>query len=91
METATDNQIKVTGYFQRGYECCHCGRELKHCVATDRGIFGAACFANKITAPRVYEGRKYRLSTDAVISLAKMARDPARHGIGDYQLTFTRA
>lgn len=80
--------IRITGYYRDGYECCHCGRELKHCIATDRGVFGAACFSNKITKPRVYNGRKYRLSTDAVISLAKMARNPERNGIGPYQLTF---
>ena len=83
--------ITITGYHCFGYECSHCGRELKHCVATDAGVFGAACFANKLTKPRVYNGRKFRLSTDAVVSLAKMARDPARHGIGAYQLTFEAA
>jgi hypothetical protein len=83
--------ITITGYHRFGYECAHCGRELKHCIATDRGIFGAACLANKLTKPCTYMGRKYRLSTDAVISLAKMARDPARHGVGPRQLTFEAA
>lgn len=85
------NLICITGYIRDGYECSHCGRELKHCVVTDSGIFGAACFANKLTKPRAYNGKKYRLSTDAVISLAKMARDSARHGVGPQQLTFEAA
>lgn len=84
------DKICIAGYHQGG-ECSHCGRELKHCVVTDAGIIGAACFANKITKPCVYNGKKYRLSTNAVISLAKMARDPARYGIGSYQLTFEAA
>lgn len=88
--TEAANTICVTGYFQGG-ECIHCGRELKHCVVTDAGIYGAACFANQATKPRVYNGKKYRLSTDAVISLAKMARNPDRNGIGPYQLTFEAA
>lgn len=86
----TNDKITVTGYFQGG-ECVHCGRELKHCVVTDAGIFGAACFGNKMTKPRTYNGKSYRLSTDAVISLAKMARNPERNGIGAYQLTFEAA
>ena len=87
---AVTTQISVTGYFEGGC-CCHCGRELRHCVQTDAGTFGAACFGNKITKPRTYKGKSYRLSTDAVISLAKMARDPARNGIGSQQLTFEAA
>ena len=64
--------ICLTGYHQGG-ECAHCGRELKHCVETDAGIVGAACFV-KLTKAPTYQGRKYRLTTDAVISLAKNAR-----------------
>ena len=79
--------VKITGYYQGG-ECKHCGRELRHCIVTDAGVFGARCFGATLTEPRTYGGKRYRLSTDAVISLAKMARDPKRHGVGDYQLTF---
>lgn len=82
--------ICVSGYYQGG-ECTHCGRELKHCVVTDHGVFGAACFVNKVAKPKTYNGKKYRLGTDSIISLAKMARDPARHGIGSHQLTFEQA
>ena len=81
------NAITVTGYYEGG-ECSHCARELRHCVVTDHGVFGARCFGQQVTAPRMYRGKAYRLSADAVISLAKMARDPARHGIGSAQLTF---
>lgn len=84
------DRIQVTGYFEGG-ECLHCGRELRHCIVTDAGIYGARCFANQVTKPQTYNGKAYRLSTDAVISLARMARDPARHGIGAAQLTFFAA
>ena len=83
-------KITITGYYQGG-ECCHCGRELRHCVVTDSGVFGARCFGQQVTEPLTYGSKKYRLSADAVISLAKMARSPARHGIGSHQLTFTAA
>src|SRR6185437_15820462 len=74
----TTTTINITGYFEGG--CCgHCGRELRYCVQTDAGTFGAACFSKTITKPRTYRGKSYRLSTDAVISLAKTARrDMAR-------------
>jgi len=81
------NLICITGYTEGG-ECSHCGRELRHCVVTDSGVFGARCFGNQVTKPLTYQGKAYRLSTDAVISLAKMARNPARNGIGPHQLTF---
>lgn len=84
------NLICVTGYYEGG-ECVHCGRELRHCIVTDSGVFGARCFANQVTKPRRYNGKAYRLSTDAVISLARMARNPARHGIGPEALTFEAA
>lgn len=80
-------QIVVTGYWQGG-ECSHCGRELRHCVVTDGGVFGAACFGQQITKPRLYKGKPYRLSTEAVICLAKMARDPQRRGVSAHDLTF---
>jgi hypothetical protein len=84
------NLICVTGYYQDG-DCSHCGRELRHCIVTDAGVFGARCFANTVTKPQTYNGKAFRLSTDAVISLARMARDPARHGIGARALTFEAA
>ncbi len=84
------DKITITGYFQGG-ECKHCGRELRHCVVTDWGVFGARCFGQHVTKPQTYMGRSYRLSADAVVSLARMARNPKRHGIGPYQLTFEAA
>lgn len=79
--------ITITGYFEGGC-CCHCGRELRHCVQTDAGTFGARCFGAKVTKPRVYNGKPYRLSTEAVISLAKMARNPMRNGLQAHHLEF---
>jgi hypothetical protein len=78
------NTISITGYFEGGC-CMHCGRELRHCVQTDAGTFGAACFGKQITKPRIYRGKAYRLSTDAVISLARTA-----HNLTSDQLAFER-
>ena len=83
-------QINITGYFQGGC-CMHCGRELLHCVQTDAGTFGARCFAAKVTKPVQYRGKAIRLSTDAVISLAKQARNPARFGLQPHHLAFEAA
>ncbi|MBU6189476.1 MAG: hypothetical protein KGR68_09170 [Betaproteobacteria bacterium] len=82
--------IIVTGYSKGGC-CMHCGRELLHCVQTDAGVFGARCFAAKVTAPRSYRGKSYRLSTDAVLDLAKRAHNPAHYGISAEALTFQAA
>jgi hypothetical protein len=78
-------RITITGYFQTGC-CMHCGRELLHCVQTDAGTFGAACFGKRVTKPRTYRGKAYRLSTDAVISLARTA-----HRLTSEQLAFEAA
>jgi hypothetical protein len=86
----TTTQIQVTGYFQGG-SCGCCGRDLLHCVQTDAGTFGARCFAVKVTKPRQHRGKAFRLSTDAVISLAKQARSPARFGLQAHHLTFEAA
>lgn len=85
-----DDQISITGYFQGG-ECKHCGRELRHCVVTSAGVFGARCFGQQVTKPKIYMGKPYRLSASAVIDLAKMARNPARHGIASHHLSFEAA
>lgn len=86
----TTAPITVTGYTQGGC-CMHCGRELLHCVQTDAGVFGARCFAAKVTAPRSYRGKSYRLSTDAVLDLAKKAHNPGRYSIPAEALTFQAA
>ena len=82
--------ITITGYFEGG--CCgHCGRELRHCVQTDTGTFGAACFGKTITKPRSYRGKSYRLSTGAVIALAKAARHPDWNLIDSLNFAFEAA
>lgn len=82
--------ITVTGYSNNGC-CMHCGRELLHCVQTDAGVFGAQCFAAKVTAPRTYRGKTYRLSTGALLDLAKKAHNPAWYSIPAEALTFQAA
>jgi hypothetical protein len=84
------NLICVTGYVEGG-ECAHCSRELRHCIVTDAGMFGARCFTAKVTKPQIHRGKAFRLSTDAVISLARMARNPVKFGVSAAALTFEAA
>lgn len=84
-------EIRITGYLEGG-ECAHCGRELRHVICTDgAGQVGARCFANALTKPRVYQGKKYRIGVDQVIYLAKRARNPERYGLHSSQFRFEAA
>ena len=66
--------INIVGY-ENDDNCEHCGRKLVHCVRTSDGkLVGATCFAKVITKPRDYFGKKYRLSSDEIIRLAKIAQ-----------------
>lgn len=68
------NTISITGYEQDGH-CEHCGRALKHCIKISDGrIVGATCFDKKITLPREHLGKKYRVGSDSIIQLAKLAQ-----------------
>lgn len=78
------NQIAIVGYEQGG-QCEHCGRALKHCIRTSDGrIVGATCFDKKLTAPRVYQGRKYRLGAERIVHIAKVVERIPAHQWGGY-------
>lgn len=63
--------LQINGYEQEGY-CAHCGRTLKHCIVLNDGsIVGATCFDKKLTKPRVYQGKTYRVGSESIITLAK--------------------
>ena len=66
--------IEIIGYEQNG-NCQHCGRVLKHCIRISDGrIVGATCFDKKLTKPRQYNGKPYRVGAETIIRLAKIAQ-----------------
>lgn len=66
------NQVAIVGYEQGG-QCEHCGRALKHCIRLGDGrIVGATCFDKKLTQPREYFGKKYRLGAERIVHIAKV-------------------
>ncbi len=81
-------KMEIVGYVPDEH-CHHCGRKLVHGIRLSNGlIVGAACFAKKITLPRMYQGRKSKLSSNTVIWMAKIAAkyDPiARQQFGLYR------
>ena len=86
--------LAITGYEQEG-RCEHCGRALKHCIRISDGrIVGATCFDKKLTQPRVSGGKKYRVGSQWIIRLAKIAQFvPAdkwstRYGVSAYHMVF---
>ena len=89
------NLICITGYTNET-DCMCCGQSLKHGVVTDAGVFGGQCFARKITAPRRYAGKAYRLTASAVVDMAKVVqRVPAdrwsQYGVSKAARTFEAA
>lgn len=88
--TEAANMICITGYGQDS-DCMCCGRALRHVIQTDAGSFGASCFIKRITRPQTYRGKPNRLSTDAVIYLAKRAHNPTRFQIPTAALIFETA
>jgi hypothetical protein len=68
------SEIEITGYTQHGH-CEHCGRVLKHCIRISDGrIVGATCFDKQLTAPREYQGKKYRIGAEEIVRRAKIAQ-----------------
>ena len=67
-------QLQIVGYEQIG-NCAHCGRALKHCIRISDGrVVGATCFDKVLTEPKVYQGKKYRVGSENVIFMAKVAQ-----------------
>lgn len=88
--------LTIVGYEQEGI-CAHCGRALKHCVRVSTGeIVGADCFDRKLTKPRTYQGKSYRVGAERVRYLAKAAQfwTPSRQllaGLGPEMFSFEAA
>lgn len=89
--------ISIIGYEQDG-SCEHCGRTLKHCIRiSDSRLVGATCFDKKITLPKTYQGKKFRIGSSEVIRLAKIAEYvpvpdwKKQYGISANNLTFELA
>ena len=86
-------KIQIIGYEQNG-QCEHCGRALKHCIKISDGrVVGATCFDKKITKPRIYNGKSYRVGSEQIVQYAKIAQfsNLARHGLTSQHLTFDAA
>lgn len=67
-------QISIVGYEQE-CNCEHCGRPLKHGIRISDGrIVGATCLDKKLTKPKVYHGKKYRLGAERIIHIAKVVQ-----------------
>jgi hypothetical protein len=90
------SKLEIVGYEQDG-NCEHCGRGLKHCIRLSDGrIVGATCFDKKITQPKIYQGKKYRVGSAHIIKLAKVAQFVPAHkwslyGVGHLSLSFEAA
>lgn len=67
------NTLTITGY-EHDTNCEHCGRKLVHGIEINNGlIVGATCFDKLLTKARLYQGKKYRIGSENVIRLAKIA------------------
>ena len=90
------NTITIVGYEQEG-NCEHCGRALKHCIRISDGrIVGATCLDKKISKPKTYQGKNYRLGAELIIKAAKVAqfKSPnqwSRYGVNQNTMTFELA
>lgn len=68
------SKICITGY-EKEENCDHCGKALIHGIRLSDGrVVGAICFANKLTAPYVYNGRKQRYAKEYIVKIAKLCQ-----------------
>lgn len=98
--TVTIEQKGKVCFFIVGYEkdtvCGHCGRVLVHGVRLSDGrTVGAMCLDKKLSAPKTYSGRSYRLGSELIIKAAKVAEfyDPsqwARFGVNQKTMEFQK-
>ena len=66
--------ICITGYEQEAH-CDHCGKALKHGIRISDGrLVGSTCFANKLTKPYTYNGKKHRYAKEYIVKIAKLAQ-----------------
>ena len=90
------SQISIVGY-EQDCHCEHCGRALVHGIRISDGrIVGATCLDKKLTAPKVYNGKKYRLGAELIIRAAKVVQwkqpsEWSRYGVSVGTIQFTAA
>lgn len=85
-KTTKGNEMKVSiaGY-QEEAVCQHCGRNLRHGVCLSDGrIVGATCLDKKLSKPKSYFGKSYRLGAEKIIVAAKVAQFKAPHQWAQY-------
>jgi hypothetical protein len=88
--------INIVGY-EQDCKCEHCGRNLVHGIRISDGrVVGATCLDKKLTAPKVYGGKKYRLGAELIVRAAKVAQfytvdQWARFGVSTSTMTFEAA
>lgn len=65
-------KLLIVGY-ERDSKCQHCGRILKHGIRISDGrVVGATCLDKKLTKPKLYHNRPYRLGAELIINAAKV-------------------
>lgn len=68
------SQISITGY-EKDCHCEHCGRALTHGIRISDGrVVGATCLDKKLTKPKLYGSKKYRLGAELIIRAAKVVQ-----------------
>ena len=71
--------IEIVGY-EEDCNCEHCGRALRHGIRISDGrTVGATCLDKKLTLPKVYQGKKFRLGAELIVRAAKVAQFYAPH------------
>ncbi|HBO4600319.1 TPA: hypothetical protein L4U75_000872 [Pseudomonas aeruginosa] len=89
-------QISIVGY-ESECNCEHCGRALKHGIRLSDGrLVGATCFDKKLTMPRTYQGKSFRLGAEIIVKIAKVVQfyspnNWARFGVSASSATFEEA
>jgi len=88
--------ISSVGY-EQDCRCEHCGRALVHGIRISDGrVVGATCLDKKLTAPKIFNGKKYRLGAEMIIRAAKVVqwKHPSewdRYGVSASTIQFTAA
>lgn len=68
------SQIQIVGY-ESDCTCEHCGRALKHGIRLSDGrTVGATCLDKKLTKPRQYQGKSFRLGAEIIVRTAKVVQ-----------------
>lgn len=89
-------QLVIAGY-EREAVCEHCGRRLVHGIRmADGRTVGATCLDRKLTLPKVYQGKRYRMGSAYIIRAAKVVQlyPPSKwdaYGVSQWGITFDGA